>query len=113
MKALLGSAFTLVVGVITVMSSGCAVTGGGYGHEYEAGYYQSYGTDYGGWGPGYNVGPVRDGDHGRDRGGGGRPPQHGGNEPAQHAKTPVPASRPVPSIPSGSRSEGGSRPHEH
>jgi hypothetical protein len=40
--------------------------GGGYGYggdEFGAGYYESYGGDYGGWGRGYRVGPMRDGGH--------------------------------------------------
>ncbi len=55
--------------------SGCAVEGvgvdGGVGVGYVGGYYEPYGYDYGGWGPGYAVGPYRGGGHGgyyRDRG---------------------------------------------
>ena len=90
MKELLWSAFAFGVVLLTAMSSGCAVAGGGYG--YDAEYYQRAGYNYGGWGPQYTVAPVRvevreDGHH----------DEHGGG-------------RPVPSIPSDSRSHG-SREH--
>jgi hypothetical protein len=53
--------------------SSCAVDGvsGSVGVGYVGGYYEPYGYDYGGWGPGYVVGPYRGGGHGdfhRDRG---------------------------------------------
>ena len=91
----------LVVGTLTILSAGCAVTGGGYGSDgggIGAGYYEPYGGDYGGWGSGYQVAPVRGG-YNRPTGGGG-----------QHAYRSEPASRAMPSIPSASRSAGsGSR----
>ena len=99
------SAIAFVIGLFTLMSTGCVVTGGGY--EYEDGvgigldYYEPYGAVYGGWGPGYRVGPVRDGYHRPDSGGGHPPP---------HAYRSAPPSHSVPSIPSRSRS-GGSRQH--
>ena len=86
---------------LTILLSGCVFPGGGY--EYDGGvdigaaYYEPYGVDYGGWGPGYHVAPYRGGDH-RSTGGGGH---------AQAYRS-APASRSVPSIPSRSRS-GGSR----
>ncbi|HEY6483018.1 MAG TPA: hypothetical protein VIY54_05770 [Steroidobacteraceae bacterium] len=76
----------------------------GYGVDY----YEPYGYEYGGWGPGYWIGPpgrYHDhdrGDHGdHDRGHQGRPapryrPAHGG--------------RAAPSIPQGGRHAGGGHP---
>ena len=99
------SAIAIVIGLFTVLSSGCVVTGGGYGYDdgvgIGLGYYEPYGAVYGGWGPGYRVGPIRGGDHRPDRGGG---------HPSPHTYRPAPASHSVPSIPSHSRS-GGSRSH--
>ena len=99
------AASALVIGLFTVLSTGCVVTGGGYGYDGGAGigldYYEPYGADYGGWGPGYHVAPFRDVDHRPDRGGG---------RPAPHAYRAAPASHSIPSIPSrsgGSRSGGG------
>jgi len=87
-------------GIGLLILTACAVTGvdvdGSVG--YDAGYYEPYGYDYGGWGPGYIVGPGRGGDR---RGGG---PHPGG---AGHAYRPAPSFRPTPSIPGGSR--GGTR----
>jgi hypothetical protein len=52
--------------------AGCAVEGvsGEVGVGYVGDYYEPYGYDYGGWGPGYAVGPYRGGHGGfyRDRG---------------------------------------------
>jgi hypothetical protein len=99
------SVVALVVGLFAALASGCVVTGGGYGYDGGVGigvdYYEPYGGDYGGWGPGYRVGPSRDGNHRVDRGGG---------NPLPHAYRPSPASRSVPSIPSRSRS-GAPRQH--
>jgi hypothetical protein len=71
----------------------CEVTGvgvdGTVGVGYDAGYYEPYGYEYGGWGGGYHVGPGRGGDR---RGG----------HPSPHYR-PAPTSRPTPSIPSRSR----------
>ena len=68
------SARACVIGLFTVLSSGCVVTGGGYGYDggagIGAGYYEPVGVDYGGWGPGYQVAPVRGGYNGPGRGGG-------------------------------------------
>ena len=104
------SAIALVLGLFTVLSSGCVVPGDGYGYNGDVGvgvdYYEPFGAIYGGWGPGYYVGPYRDGGHGAYRGGG---------RPSGHTYRPAPASHPMPSIPSGSRSggsrSGGSRSH--
>jgi len=76
--------------------SGCAVEGvgvdGSVGVDYVGGYYEPYGYEYGGWGPGYAVGPYRDGHGGyyRDR----------GHAPAFR---PAPRGRSMPSIPSRPR----------
>lgn len=97
------SAIAFVIGLFAILSSGCAVYGGGYGYDGSVGvgigldYYEPYGVEYGGWGPGYRVGPSRDGDHRPDRGGGPLPP---------HAYRSAPASHSMPSIPSRSRSGG-------
>ncbi len=82
-----------VLGVAALTS--CAVDGvgvGSVGVGYVGGYYEPYGYDYGGWGPGYAVGPYR-GEHGgyaRDR----------GHAPAFRA---APGGRSMPSIPGRSR----------
>jgi hypothetical protein len=83
----------LVALALTVLNA-CAVTGVGVDGTvgvvgYDAGYYEPYGYDYGGWGNGYRVGPGR-----------------GGDRRGDHASRPyrsAPASRPTPSIPRGSR----------
>ena len=71
----------------------CEVTGvgvdGSVGVGYDAGYYEPYGYEYGGWGGGYHVGPGRGGDR-------------RGDHPS-HSYRPAPASRRTPSIPSRSR----------
>jgi hypothetical protein len=92
------------VGALTVLLASCILPGGpGYddGGGYGAAYYEPYGVDYGGWGPGYNVAPFRGGGH-RPTGGGGH---------ASHAFRSAPASRSVPSLPahSGGRGGGGER----
>jgi hypothetical protein len=99
-----GAAIALLLGLNTFLLAGCAVTDGGYGYstdvriglDYYDPWFGNYG-DYGGWGPGYRVGPPRqimprpDLDRGR-------PPHPGGFRPA-------PGAHPVPTIPS--------RPHPH
>ncbi len=87
--------------------------GGGYGSAYEpgyydnggigyvGGYYQPYGYDWGGWGPGYHVGPPRGGERsvgqagGYDRGS------------ARHGSP----GRTIPGIAHGSRDGGGRSSH--
>ena len=94
-----------VGGTLTILLSGCVVADGGYGYDggYEYGggigaaYYEPYGADYGGWGPGYRVAPYRGGDH-RLTGGDGHA--------SEHTYRSAPASRSMPSIPSQSRSDG-------
>jgi len=95
------SAFAFVIGLCTVLSSGCVVGDGyGYGGGVDVGvdYYDPVGIDFGGWGPGYRVGPSRGSDRPAGRGG-------------QHAYRAAPASRAMPSIPSHSAPSrsGGSR----
>jgi hypothetical protein len=79
----------------------CAVTGvgGTVGYGYDAGYYEPWGYDYGGWGYGYRVGPGRGGDRRRGDSHGGDP--RGGHQSRSYR--PAPESRPTPSIPRGSR----------
>lgn len=101
MKILLArwSATAFVIGLFTVMSSGCVVPGDGYGYDTRVSigvdYYEPYGAFYGGWGPGYNVGPYRDGNYRSGRGGG---------RPTPHAYRPAPESQSMPSLPSRPRS---------
>jgi hypothetical protein len=99
------SASVMVVGLLSLPVSGCVVPGGeyGFGPTFGVGYYEPSGVAYGGWGGGYDVGPVRAGQVHEYRGGGRPAPQ------AYHA---APASRPIPSIPSRVRPEG-SPPHGH
>jgi hypothetical protein len=105
---------TAAVGALAMtLLNACTVTGvgveGTVGADYDAGYYEPYGYEYGGWGDGYRVGPGRGGDRrGGDQRGG---DQRGGDQRGAHppAYRPAPASRPTPSIPRGSR--GGSRGH--
>jgi hypothetical protein len=92
------SAIALLLGLFTVLSSGCVVPGDGYGYNGDVGvgvdYYEPYGAYYGGWGSGYRVGPIR-GDNYR--------PDYGGR-PIPRAYSAAPVSRPVPSIPARRRS---------
>ena len=85
--------------LLVLVLGSCAVTGVGVegtaGYGYDAGYYEPWGYDYGGWGHGYRVGPGRGG----DRRGGGDPR---GEHPSRPYR-PAPESRPTPSIPHGSR----------
>jgi hypothetical protein len=100
------SALALVIGMITFLSSGCAVVGDGYGYNDSVSvgiglwpdYYEPYGSYYGGWGPGYRVGPSRGGSFHPDRGAG---------RPMPRAYRPAPASRPMPSIPGHPRPHAG------
>lgn len=93
------SAIVLVLGLFTVLLSGCVVPGDGYGYDTSArigiglGYYEPYGAYYGGWGPGYRVGPIHGDNYRPDRGG----------RPIPHTYRAAPATRPVPSIPARRR----------
>jgi hypothetical protein len=100
-----------LAGFLMVAPTGCAVDGAGYGYDggyaYGADYYGPVGDDYGAWGDGYYVGPYRGGgyyrggDHGGDHGG------WGGGHPGGHAFRGAPASRGIPSIPSGGHGGSG------
>ncbi len=98
MKRVLWSAYAAVA-LLTLALSGCAASG-----EYVAvdgvGYYQAAGYNYGGWGPNYAVGPVREEDHHPDH------DDHRG--PPERHDDRREAARPVPSIPSR---PGESHPH--
>jgi hypothetical protein len=56
---------TALTGAALVLLGACVAGGGGYygGVDvgYSADYYEPWGYDYGGWGPGYWVGPPRNG----------------------------------------------------
>ena len=71
------------LGILLLMVlSACTVGGGGY----VGGVYEPYGSDYGGWGPGYHVAPSRRGERRVE-------------QPSPRAYRPAPRSRPSPSIP--------------
>jgi hypothetical protein len=93
------------IGLVALLAAGC-IAPGGYGSPGVApgyDYYEPYGNYYGGWGPGFAVGPFRDRghDHDHDHDGG-----RGGGA-SHHAFRAAPAGRATPSIPSGSRGGGG------
>jgi hypothetical protein len=94
----------LLSGVFGALAAGCAVGPGGYGYDNNVGvgigadYYEPYYGDYGGWGPGYRVGPPRGDGHDRNT---------GGLRGSPSSYRPAPASRPTPSIPSRGRPGGG------
>jgi hypothetical protein len=92
------SVSALMVGLFVSFAIGCVVRGGGYGGGVDVvgglDYYEPYGVEYGGWGPGYQVGPVR-GDDRRHAVSGGRS--------AAHAPGMSSGSRAPPPIPGGSR----------
>lgn len=78
---------TGAVGLFALLAlTACLVAGYGGGVDvgYAGGFYEPGGYEYGGWGPGYRVGPPRGGVH----------PEHG---------------RAAPSIPHGARGGGGRR----
>jgi len=84
------------IGMLALLLAACVVAGGGYGYGDDVGvgvgYYEPVGGVYGMWGPGYQVGPYRDGGHLR-----------GGGGPGVHAYRPAATGRSMPSIPSHSR----------
>jgi hypothetical protein len=99
MNALLRYSSLSALGFLLLTAfAGCVVPGGGYdqgvGVSYGVGFSEPIGYDYGGWGPGYRVGPP-------PRGGWGRPQ---GSPP--HSYRAAPASRQAPSIPQGHRPPG-------
>jgi hypothetical protein len=85
----------LVAGALTSCVAGVGYEGDA-GIAYSPGYIQPYGYEYGGWGPGYFVGPGRGGDR---RGS------------SSHTYRSAPQSRPTPSIPRTPR--GGGNRGEH
>ncbi|MGZ8984059.1 MAG: hypothetical protein ACXW11_08910 [Methylotenera sp.] len=96
------SAIAFVIGLFTLLSSGCIVTSDGYGYYggvgVGLGYYEPYNTYYGGWGPTYRVGPPYGGGY----------HQYRGSRSYPHTYRSAPSSRSMPSIPSRPR-HGGSR----
>jgi hypothetical protein len=64
------SARTGAILLLGAVGAGCAGGGGysgGYGYvgdDLGVGYFEPYGGDYGGWGRGYRVGPMRGGGRG-------------------------------------------------
>jgi hypothetical protein len=91
-----GLLIAALIGLNGMALTGCAVPDGSqayYSTDLRIGldYYDPWFGDYGGWGPGYRVGPPRQimrlPDPGHDR----RPPR---------GFRPAPGSRPIPSIPS-------------
>jgi squid-like protein/heterogeneous nuclear ribonucleoprotein A1/A3 len=92
---------SLLLGAALVVATlASCVTGIGYDGEvgvYSPGYIQPYGYEYGGWGPGYAVGPGRGGDR--------RGPE------SSHSYHSAPRSRPTPSIPRATRGGGNGTGH--
>jgi hypothetical protein len=94
MKSMLRTLTVAAVGVLALLSlAGCVVGGydggGGVGYVgYVGGVYEPGGYEYGGWGPGYRVGPPRGGVRGS-------------------------VGRPAPSIPRGPRGGSGHRGNGH
>ena len=91
-----GTSRVFAAGAMALLLGGCA---GGYiegGPDVNIGldFFEPLGFDYGGWGPGYRVGPMRGGE---PRGGDGR----------AHSYRPAAPSRSTPSIPGGGRGSGG------
>jgi hypothetical protein len=92
-RSLAGLMAVAIVLVLEACVAGPGYEGGVVEASYGADFYEPYGYDYGGWGPGYRVGPPR--------GGEGHPDHHpGGHAPPYRAAAP---SRGMPSIPTRSR----------
>ena len=88
---------TVINGIVIIMMFGCVVAGGGYAYgdrDMRADYYEPYGFGYGGWGPGYQVAPYRNGGYHERR-----------DDHASHAYRSAPASHAMPSI-TGAHSVG-------
>ena len=92
----------LAAGSLCLLLASCAVTDGGQGYNSNMsiglGYYaEPWPGDYGGWGPGYRIGPYP-----------GAMQRHeiGRPLPPPRAYRVAPGARPVPSIPSRPRSRG-------
>jgi hypothetical protein len=95
MSAARGWLLGVLGGALVLLLPGCvAGGGGGVDVSYGADFYEPLGYEYGGWGPGYWVGPPRGGEgwHHRDYGGGRAP-----------AYRPAAPSRSMPSLPSRHR----------
>ncbi len=92
-------AIACVIVPLTLLASACADGGGYAGGGVGVDYYEPYGAEYGGWGPGYYVGPYRGGGGGHFDGG------HPGG--GAHAFRAAPAGRSAPSLPSGGHAGGG------
>ena len=105
-----GSAVAFGTILLAAALSGCAVSDGayapGFDDSYDYGgvgvgigfdYYEPYGAYYGGWGPSYHVAPYRGSEPHWDR---------GAARGSPHPYRSAPESRPMPSIPSHSRSGG-------
>ncbi len=97
MKPLMRRLVVPAAGLVLAMLASCVGVGyeGDAGFDYSPGYIQPYGYDYGGWGPGYYVGPGRGGDRRRDS--------------SPHAYRSAEQSRATPSIPRASRGGGRGR----
>lgn len=86
LAALTGAALALLGACV---AGGGGYYGGGVDVSYSADYYEPWGYDYGGWGPGYWVGPPRNGwgwHHHSD----GRPPAY---HPVQRSAPSIPSRR--------------------
>jgi hypothetical protein len=86
--------FTAVAGCVAVGGYDGGYDGGATG-SYGVGFYEPFGYDYGGWQPGYRVGPPPRGGYDHAARSNSRPSQ-----PTYH---PAPPSRSIPSIPAQSR----------
>jgi len=83
--------------LVTLICGACVAPGDRYvsgSVSYGVDFYEPYGHDYGGWGPGYMVGPPRIGNRHFNA-----PPI----SPPRHSYRPALPSRPMPSIPTRPR----------
>lgn len=91
------SEIALAIALFTALLSGCVAPADRYRYDTRVsigvGYYEPYGVFYGGWAPGYYVGPIYGNYY--------RP--YPGMRPNPPAYRPAPASRRVPSIPARRR----------
>ena len=85
--AFIGVALLLLAACV---AGGAAYYGGGVDVSYGADFYEPWGYEYGGWGPGYWVGPPRHGWGWHHHNDGRPPPYH-------------PVERPAPSLPNRHR----------
>jgi hypothetical protein len=89
---LLVAAVVGCVGGAVGVDAGYGYYGEGPAYDYDLDFYDGPWGYYGGWGPGYFVGPPRSG---------GR--WHGDGRPGGHPYRPAPRGRAVPTIPTGPR----------